>query len=190
MTTFPTRSTRPLFLQRSMLGVQCSMFIFLLQSCEKPDPTPQATTPAIPLAPWFTDSAPENPQPIHQIRTTAQPGDTITVSGKIMGTAKPFVEERAAFILGDPAKLTPCNEMPDDHCDTPWDTCCDTPEAKREGTATIQIIDAGSGRVLRQSLKGEHGLKELSTVTVTGTVHKDSTPQNLVINATALHVAP
>ena len=100
----------------------------------------------------------------------------------------PFVEDRAAFVLGDPAKLTPCNKMRDDHCKTPWDACCDTPEAKKEGTATIQIIGTDN-RVVKQSLKGEHGLKELSTVTLTGTVDKTSTPEALIINVSSMHVS-
>lgn len=171
-----------------MLGVQCSMFasFLVLTACEKPT-EPQATTPTVSLEKYFTQTTPSNPQPIHQIRTTAKPGDTITISGLVMGREKPFVDGRAAFILGDPAKLTPCNKMPDDHCTTPWDACCDTPEAKLEGTATIQITE--NGRVLKQSIKGEHGLKELSTVTLTGTVDKSSTPEALIINATALHIA-
>lgn len=179
-------SSLPSSLRRSVFGVGCSMFA-LLASCEKPAP-PQATTPSVPLGPYFSTTAPADPKPIHQVRTTAKPGDQITVSGLVMGREKPFVDGRAAFILGDPAKLTPCNKMPDDHCKTPWDACCDSPELKKEGTATIQIVGPDN-RVLKQSLKGEHGLKELSAVTLTGTVDKASTPEALIINATAMHVA-
>ena len=160
---------------------------FLFTSC-KQETKETAASPTIPLGQYFATTAPANPQPIHQIRTTAKPGDEITVSGLVMGREKPFVDGRAAFILGDPTKLTPCNKMPDDHCKTPWDACCDSPELKKEGTATIQIVGSDN-RVLKQSLKGEHGLKELSAVTLTGTVDKASTPEALIINATAMHVA-
>lgn len=161
--------------------------VLLLSACEKPATQTTSTAPAIPLDSYFAAEAPASPQDIHVIRTTAKPGDQVTVSGIVMGREKPFVEGRAAFILGDPTKMTPCNKMPDDHCKTPWDACCDTPEVKREGSATIQIVD--NGRVIKQELKGVHGLKELSTVTLTGTVDKASTPEALIINASQLHVA-
>jgi hypothetical protein len=137
---------------------------------------------------FFVDAAPADPQPIHLVRTTAKPGEEVTVSGRIMGRMNLFVEGRSAFILGDPAKLTPCNEIPGDECGTPWDTCCDSKEAKLEGTATIQITGA-DGRVLKQSLKGVHGLTELSTVTVTGTLDPASTPEAMIVNALKIHVA-
>jgi hypothetical protein len=180
------------FLFPRLLGVSCSVFACLfLASCEEKkvvDYAPTDTTPAstVPLDSYFTAEAPSSPQAIHTLRTTAKPGDQVTVSGIIMGREKPFVDGRAAFVLGDPAKLTPCNKMPDDECKTPWDACCDTPEAKREGTATIQLVD--NGRVLKQGLKGVNGLKELSNVTLTGTVDKASTPEALIINASQLHV--
>lgn len=158
----------------------------LLPACKKSESQAE-TTPAVSFDSYFTTIAPPAPQPIHTLRTSAKPGDQVVVSGIVMGREKPFVEGRAAFVLGDPAKLTPCNKMPDDACKTPWDACCDSPELKREGTATVQITGT-DGRVLKQSLKGIHGLTELSNVTLTGVVDKASTAEALIINATALHV--
>lgn len=125
------------------------------------------------------------PAAIHLIRTTAKPGDEITVSGKIMGNANPFVEGRAAFILGDPEVLTACNEKPGDECETPWDTCCDSPEDKKRGTATIQIVDA-EGRVLKEQIEGVAGIEKLAHVTVTGIVAEGSSPDLLIITAKAI----
>ena len=124
---------------------------------------------------------------IAAIRSTAKPGDEITVSGLIMGSTKPFVDGRAAFILGDPEVLTPCNEKPGDDCETPWDVCCDSPEDKKRGTATIQIIDA-DGRVLKKSIEGVGGLKNLAKVTVTGKVAEGSSADLLIVNASAIGV--
>jgi len=121
------------------------------------------------------------------IRATARPGDEITISGQIMGAMKPFVDGRAAFILGDPGVLTPCNEKPDDDCDTPWDVCCDSPEDKKRGTATIQIVDS-DGRVLKESVEGVGGLQNLAKVTVTGKVAEGSSADLLVVNASAIGV--
>jgi hypothetical protein len=136
---------------------------------------------------FFVATAPASPGEIHAVRGTVKPGDTVTVKGLIMGREMPFVEGRAAFVLGDRTLLTPCNEKPGDNCATPWDTCCDQ-EAIPQATATIQLVDA-DGRVLKQGLKGVHGLTELSAVTVTGTVDQASTPEAFIINASQLHVA-
>lgn len=165
-----------------------------LSACEK-QPTASATdsTPAaaadVSLDAWFTTTAPAAPETIHKLRETAKPGDEIVLSGLVMGREQPFVDGRAAFVLGDPEILTPCNRMPDDECTTPWDACCDSKEDKLQGTATIQLVDEND-RVLKTSIKGSHGLTELSLVTLTGVVAKSSTPEALIINATKLHIAP
>jgi len=119
---------------------------------------------------------------------TAKPGDEITLKGRVMGSAKPFVEGRAVFILGDPEKLTACNTNPDDSCKTPWDTCCDPSELIKQSTAVIQIVDA-EGKVLKEGIEGVSGLSKLSTVTVTGKVAKGSSAVLLLINASAIAVA-
>lgn len=124
---------------------------------------------------------------IHLVRTTAKPGDEITISGRIMGNGTPFVEGRSAFILGDPELLTPCNEMPGDTCETPWDNCCDSKEDKKAGIATVQITGP-DGRVLKDGLEGVGGLVNLATVTVTGKVAEGSSADSLLVNATAIRV--
>jgi len=163
--------------------------LLLLGACQKSTQTTTVETPAVSFDEWFTDTAPENPQTIHLLRTTAKPGDEVTVSGLVMGRKQPFVDGRAAFVLGDPTKLTPCNRVPGDKCKTPWDVCCDDDELILESTATIQL-SGENGRVLAHTIKGAHGLTELSLVTLTGTVDKASTAEALIINATRLHVAP
>ncbi len=126
---------------------------------------------------------------IHVAREDARPGQEITLKGRVMGRLRPFVEGRAAFVLGDDTLLTPCNERPDDSCETPWDVCCDTSENKRKGTASIQVIGE-DGRVFNQSLRGVNGLVELSRITVRGTVADGSDLDALIINAAAIHVHP
>lgn len=125
---------------------------------------------------------------IHVVRATARPGDSVTVSGRVMGNASPFVEGRAAFILGDPEVLTACSDIPGDACETPWDNCCDSPEDKKRGIATVQIVDAG-GRVLKEGIEGVGGVEKLAALTVSGTVAEGSTGDLLVINAKAIDVA-
>lgn len=164
----------------------------LLASCKKEEATasssaPAATSsaPSAELSKVLANAPAGEAKAIHTVRTTVKPGDEITISGKIMGSDSPFVSGRAAFVLGDPELLTPCNEMPGDKCETPWDVCCETAEEKKAGTATIQIVGA-DGRVLKENLEGAGGLAKLAKVTVTGKVAEGSTADALVVNATAI----
>ncbi len=136
---------------------------------------------------WFAATAAPDAMAIHLARRQTAAGEPVTINGRVMGRLHPFVDGRAAFVIGDPELLTPCNEKPDDNCPTPWDVCCDTAEAKREGTATIQII-GDDGRVLPASLHGVNGLVELSTVTITGHVAESSDGDTFIVNASSIHV--
>jgi hypothetical protein len=166
-----------------------------LVSCNKSEtttsstPQPAASAPSAALKAVIDASATGEAKAIHTARESAKPGDAITVTGRIMGGKSPFVEGRSAFILGDPSLLTPCNEHPDDACPTPWDNCCDSKENKKIGTATIQVVDA-EGRVLKEPIEGVEGIQKLSRLTISGTVAAGSTPELLVINATAIDPAP
>lgn len=157
-----------------------------LVSCSKDTPTTDTEDISPELKAVFV-SIPDEATPIHLARTTVQPGDVITLKGQIMGAAEPFVDGRAAFILGDREKLTPCNERPDDGCETPWDTCCNTKEEFRVGTATIQILGPND-RPLKEGLEGVNGLEKLSKILVKGRVAEQSGPSNLVINASAIQI--
>lgn len=161
-----------------------------LTACDKAstETTATETTPDPALEKYFTTAEIPAGEPISLIREKAEPGDEISLSGLVMGREKVFVDGRASFILGDPTTLTPCNKMPDDHCATPWDACCDSKELKKTGIASIQIVGE-DGRVLSGELRGIKGLKELSTVTVSGTIARQSTPDALIINATKIHVS-
>jgi hypothetical protein len=163
----------------------------LFAGCGDPETSADTGTGGAPsgsaLDAVFVDAAPAGAQAIHVVRTDAKPGDELTVSGLVMGTMEPFVSGRAAFVLGDPEKLTPCNQRPDDECETPWDVCCDSKEDIRVGTATVQVI-GDDKRVLKTAIEGVGGLGKLSSVVVKGTVAEGSTADALVINATAIHV--
>lgn len=127
-------------------------------------------------------------KPIPELRTQVSPGDTVILEAKVMGTETPFVEQRALFVVGDEATLTSCDlRGEDDHCETPWDNCCDDPDAVRAGTATIQIVDA-DGKVLKHTIRGVNGLKELSRVRIEGVVAPQSTRDALIINATGIEL--
>ncbi len=164
--------------------------VCLFASCNEksaPAVTAPATGPGAEVTAILAAAPAGEAQAIHVVRTTAKPGDEITLSGRIMGNSKPFVEGRAAFTLGDPELLTPCNEIPGDSCETPWDCCCDSKEDKKIGIASIQITGP-DGRVLKDGLEGVGGLVKLATVTVTGKVAEGSSTDSLVVNASAIQV--
>ena len=123
---------------------------------------------------------------IKDVKASAKPGDEVTLTGRIMGNVKPFVEGRAAFILADPSLITACSDKSGDKCETPWDSCCDSSEDKKKAIATIQIVNA-DGRVLKQGIEGNGGLANLATVTVNGKVAEGSAGDVLIVNATAIN---
>lgn len=168
-----------------------AFFVFALNSCNESE-TGSAVEVANPASPeldaYFTDQELEGGQNIHKARTTVKPGEEITLKGELMGRENVFVEGRAAFVLGDPTKLTTCDKMPGDNCTTPWDACCDSPELKRVGIASVQILGE-DGRVLSSGIKGVSGMKELASIVVKGTVAENSTEENFILNAEQIYVA-
>jgi hypothetical protein len=164
--------------------------IALLASCKEQatQTTTSSREPGAALSAVLASPPKGEPKAIAAIRASAKPGDEITLNGRIMGNAKPFVDGRAVFILGDPDVLSACNENPGDNCETPWDCCCDSPEDKKRGTATIQIVGT-DGRVLKEPVEGVGGLEKLAAATVTGKVAEGSSPDLLIVNATAIRTA-
>jgi hypothetical protein len=134
------------------------------------------------------DTAPPDAVSIVEARKAPVVGEMVAVTGKIMGREEPFVEGRAMVLLGDPATLVSCDLRPGDDCPTPWDNCCDDPDIIKNSIATIQVVTEDGG-LLKEGLRGLGGIKELSSLVVTGTVAEGSGPENLVINATGIHVA-
>ncbi len=161
--------------------------IGFLASCKEAE-KPQASAPAEDgtVKTVLSSSPKGEPLAIHSVRESSKAGDEVTIKGRIMGNATPFVEGRSAFILADPTILAACNDKPGDECETPWDSCCNSPDEKKKGIATIQIVGT-DGRVLKEPLEGVSGLSKLATVTVTGTVAKGSSADLLIVNASAIH---
>ena len=108
------------------------------------------------------------------------------MTGDIGGRVPPFVDNRAAFILADEKNIVSCDKKHGDRCKKPWDYCCESPEKINNSIVVVQVLD-GAGKVVKQSLKGWNGLKELSKVTITGTYDETSTASNVIINATGIY---
>ncbi|HYF37968.1 MAG TPA: hypothetical protein VD994_21880 [Prosthecobacter sp.] len=135
----------------------------------------------------LADQPPSGAVSVVKARQAAKPGEAIVVRGKIGGRAVPLMDKAAIAVLVDEKAVAACNENPADACKIPWDYCCERPEKLKAATATVQVRGE-NGKVLRAPLRGLGGLKELSTVIVSGTIDASSTKDSLVINATSIHV--
>lgn len=165
--------------------------VLALTSCseEKQADDSSPEEPGLVLSSLLLEKAPEDPLAIAEMRKSAKAGDSVTFKGTLIGDLNIFMDSRAVMKMGDPAKLTACNLIPGDGCETPWDVCCDDPEVIKKSIVTVRVLDEEGG-ILKSGLKGVGGLEELRAVTVTGTVADSSNDDNMQINATGIYVHP
>ena len=163
--------------------------IFTLTSCseEKDSSIPSTTNENSSLSSLVLKEEPAKPTEIFGLRKSAKPGDQVTFSGDVLGSMDVFMDGRAVMILGDPKKLTACSLRPGDECETPWDVCCDDPDVINASIVTVQAVDE-TGKPLKEGFKGVGGMKELSSLVITGEVAKGSTESNMLVNATGIFV--
>lgn len=162
---------------------------FALSSCgEKDDSTgTTATEKKGSLTELVLSDEPAEAIDISSLRSSAKPGDKVTFTGDVIGSSNVFMDGRAVMVLGDPKKLTACSLRPGDMCETPWDVCCDDPDVIKASIVTVQAVDE-AGKPIKEGFKGLDGMKELSSVIVTGEVAESSTEANLLVNATGVFV--
>src|SRR4051794_38891909 len=103
---------------------------FLVAGCthdtpQRPNGTEQLVrgTADVDKTKYLLVAEPASPQGVMAVKEQAQDGDAVVVVGRIGGSEKPFTG-RAAFTIVD-SQCRPCNEIPDDPCETPWDYCCE-----------------------------------------------------------------
>lgn len=162
-------------------------FSLALSGCgeEKTEETEAAATENTSLEAVFLESAPDGAVSVLKARESVNPGDTITVSGRVAGAMKPFSDHYATFVLADET-LETCERIPGDNCKTPWDACCVEPKTISASRITVQVIGS-DGRPVKSSMKGINGLEELDDLVVTGTVAEGSNAENLILNATGIY---
>ena len=159
--------------------------LVLSSACERKPAPAKPTTLVTVREGLFTDIEPAGALPVEEVKKTARVGDTVTISGRVGGSKNPFVDERAVFTLVGPG-LPACSDNPDDKCSEPWDYCCESKADIAAHSATIQVVET-DGRPAAVGLKGAHGMKELSSVSVVGTGGTAEGP-NLVVNATKIYI--
>ena len=134
----------------------------------------------------FSPVAKENAISVLKARETAQPGQTITVVGRVGGIKHPFAENFASLVLTDDTTET-CERIPGDGCKTPWDACYVPSKTLAASRMTIQVCDP-QGQPLDYPLKGLRGLKELDRLVIQGEVNPMSDDDNLILNATSISI--
>lgn len=178
-------------MKATVLASMTTLGILFLTSCGEKQ-TPEATKTeqqSSSLEYLILKEEPADAVSVNAAKKNPEPGKEITITGKVMGTTSPIVENRAVVVIGDPAKLTSCDLRPGDSCTTPWDVCCDEQEVISANIATIQVLDKERNRI-KETLRGVGGLKELSELTITGVIDESSSKENLIINATGIYLKP
>lgn len=117
---------------------------------------------------FFANSKPASAKSVEDVKASAKVGETVTITGRIGGSADPFAPGSASFtVVG--TNLAPCASDSGSACKTPWDYCRHSKEDIARQIATIQVVDE-KGNPLAMNLRGRGGLGELSLVTVVGVV--------------------
>ncbi|OYP38308.1 MULTISPECIES: hypothetical protein [Rhodopirellula] len=133
---------------------------------------------------YVVTEEPADAIPVGIAKESVEGEQYLSLVGTIGGSAKPFVDGIAAFTIVDP-KVPSC--AGEEGCPTPWDYCC-TQNQVKDNIATVKIVDS-EGVPVASDARGLLGVKELSTVVVSGTVKRDDTG-NLSIAATQVFVKP
>ena len=133
---------------------------------------------------YLLTTEPADAMPVGAARESVENEQSVTVVGLIGGSSEPFVDGLAAFTIVDP-KVPYC--AAEEGCPTPWDYCC-TQDQVKDNIATVKMVDA-SGEPETDDARQLLGVKELSTVVVTGIAQRDDAG-NLTVAATQVFVRP
>ena len=128
---------------------------------------------------YLLDVEPEAPAQVIAARAQTEDGEEVVVTGRIGGSANPWVEGRAAFSIVD-SSLQACSDREGDECPVPWDYCCET-EKLPTATALVKVVD-GQGHLVKADARSLLGVEELETVVVRGKAQRDASG-NLTILA-------
>ena len=147
-----------------MLAVAC-----LAGGCSKTDPL--AGSAAAPAGQqYLLPDEPAGALSVIDAAKDAKENEQIVVVGRIGGDPHPWIDALAAFTIVD-VSLKPCNDIPGDTCETPWDYCCEL-NTLPSASATVKIVSE-NGEPVAVGAKKLLGLKELQTVVVRGKAHRD-----------------
>lgn len=137
---------------------------------------------------FVLSAEPEGGQEVAAAFKSVKDGEEIVIVGRIGGSFDPWVENRAAFNIVDPALKACSDETPEGEacsCTTPWDYCCETDKLPG-AMAMVKFVDA-EGNVVKHAAKDAFDVKELQTVVIKGKAERDDA-DNLTVLATGMYV--
>ena len=151
---------------------------------ENPDPKPKAVAPVASSEgkKLILAAEPAGGKGVIAVRKDAKDGDAVVVVGRVGGSAKPFTEGRAIFLIVDPSL------KPTEGCETPWDFC-EYPKKEVAAARLLVKFIGPDGKALGTGARELFGLEELSSVVVEGKVSRDD-KDNVVVVASRLFVRP
>jgi len=163
----------------------------LAVGCSNNSPAPPAAdsaeaAPQVDGSQYLLDAEPEGSTDVIAVRESASDGDEVVITGRIGGSANPWIDGRAAFSIVDPS-LTACSDIPGDACEKPWDYCCQTDKLPTS-TALVKFVD-DNGKPLAVDSRELLAVKELQTVVVRGKAKRDEAG-NLTVLASQMFVRP
>jgi hypothetical protein len=164
--------------------------------CDRSPKVPAAATaapesPETELSGLLLTAPPAGATGSSEARLAAKPGDRIVLVGEIGGRkVGTFSDKMAIFLLADAQVIAHCGKKHGDGCPTPWDYCCEPKDKVTAALTVVQVKSPSTGKVLPVSLKGWNGLKELSQVTVVGTVDETSSAESLIVNLAGIYIQP
>lgn len=129
---------------------------------------------------FLLDKEPAGVKGVIEIRKEAKDGDEVVLVGRVGGSAKPFTEGRASFLVVD-YSLKPTAE-----CDSPWDFCELPNKEVAAARVNVKFVD-GDGKTIQTGARELFGIKELSTVVVKGKVSRDD-KDNVNVVATSIFI--
>lgn len=139
-------------------------------------------------AKFVLSAEPDGGQHVKAALESVKNEDDIVIVGRIGGSTDPWIKNRAAFSIVDPAVQACSDETADGEtcgCPTPWDYCCKTNELSG-AMALVKFVDA-DGKVVQHDAREVFDLKELQTVVVQGKAERDEAG-NLTILAKGMYV--
>lgn len=156
------------------------------QTAPANEPTTTQAPTGIPAETYLAER-PADALDLVEIKKTAKTGDTVVFLARVGGRVKPFTENQAIFVAADPSLLS-CELMSDDdHCSMPWDYCCESRDALRNGMATIRILGS-DGRPIGASAEGSGGLEAAKFIVVQGTVSDRNDEGLFIVDADRIWV--
>lgn len=175
----------PRTVRHALYGLSTLALAASLAACSKSERTASSSSSAPPT--WLLASEPTDARTIAEVKAAAKEGDAVVMRARIGGRKTPISANSAAFTVMDLA-IPHCGQLgDDDHCNTPWDYCCETPETIQANAATVQLVGPEGAPTTHTPL--EAGLAPLDEIIIVGTVGPRPDPSVLTIRATGVYRA-